>query len=254
MIGDASAEKDDATIMIALQRTSDLLEQARIKLQQLGQKDLDSDALRCKRVKEVVADDQAVRLVLLAAVRGLRHCLFRRCPVSYYSWTLEQRRQFLEPAPTVYHLCKSLVLENIRRVGQEEPELEASVPPYILVVLPYPARLHADKVTQVVRSSPELCRSFPVSRSQVRYQVATTETCEQLTGYGYNAVTPLGLRATMPIIVASVLVSWLRHAQDDFFWLGGGAPDLKLNVSLKEFVETFTQVSRSPVLIRDVTY
>ncbi|KAF6001489.1 hypothetical protein F1559_001985 [Cyanidiococcus yangmingshanensis] len=249
------AERDrvDAT-QTGSQPAKTLLEKSRVKLQELGRLNAATDALISGRVQKVLTDQAAVRLVVLAAAIGLRHCQFRRCPTAYYSWTLEQRRQYLEPAPTVYHLCKSLVLENIRVTDQDGSACSSVAPLYVCVVLPYPARLHADKVTQAVRSSPELCTCFPVSRSQIRYQVAAAETCEQLTGYGYNAVTPLGMRTPMPILVASALVTWLQRCGDDFFWLGGGATDLKLNVSLSEFIDTFSRINRLPVLIRDVTY
>lgn len=246
----------DESAELRLGHLRDTLLRLQAKIDTFAGRDAKTASLVLNRVETVLGKGSvaAQRLVLLAAAYGLERCLFRRCPAAYYTWTLEQRRQFLEPAPTVYHLCKSLILENTRANVDDEASGPGAAPRYVCVILPYPARLHTEKVTQAVRCFSELCQLCPAPRSQVHYQVAPAEQCQRITGYGYNAVTPLGMRTPMPILVASVLEKWLKCCRDDCFWLGGGATDLKLNVSLSDFVRVFSRVHRLPVLIRDITY
>ncbi len=47
----------------------------------------------------------------LAKENGLLSSVFHRAPMDYYAWRLEQRRVRLN-APSVHHLCKTIVMFN----------------------------------------------------------------------------------------------------------------------------------------------
>jgi prolyl-tRNA editing enzyme YbaK/EbsC (Cys-tRNA(Pro) deacylase) len=63
--------------------------------------------------------------------------------------------------------------------------------------------------------------------------MAEEEKAIELTGYGYNAITPFLMKQKIPIILASDIAN-LRPA---YFWLGGGEVDLKLGISVSEFIQ-----------------
>ncbi|KAK4538690.1 hypothetical protein CDCA_CDCA19G4715 [Cyanidium caldarium] len=205
------------------------------------------------------ADRHTVHLVLEAARIGLRSAKFTRCPPDYYAWTLEQRRAFLGDAPTVDHLCKSIVLWNTRAerpaaATDDASSAQPSPPLYICVVLPYAHRLHAEKVAAVVRATPQLTNGQHVPRKDVKYQLAPAEACEQLTGYTYNAVTPLGMRIAMPILVSDALLRAVQSSGVSTFWMGGGQVDLKLRACLWECIEVFGHRPGCSVHVADITY
>ena len=206
------------------------------------------------------ADRHTVQLVLEAARIGLRSAKFTRCPPDYYAWTLEQRRAFLGDAPTVDHLCKSIVLCNTRAerpaaaADADASPTQPSPPLYLCVVLPYAHRLHSEKVAAVVRATPQLTNGLHVPRKDVKYQLAPAEACEQLTGYTYNAVTPLGMRIAMPILISDALLRAVQSSGVSTFWMGSGQVDLKLRACLWECIEVFGRRPGCSVHVADITH
>lgn len=57
----------------------------------------------------------------------------------------------------------------------------------------------------------------------------------ELTGSAYNGVCPVGNIVNVPIILSKRIT----ELSDDFIWLGGGDPTLKLGFSASEFIEKF---------------
>lgn len=94
-----------------------------------------------------------LRLEGEAAKHGLRSLVFARVPSDYYEQPLEWRAEVLG-APSVAHLCKSIIMENTRfRPGESglAPVVDGRVK-YVLVVVQYIAKLHRERLTEAVRA------------------------------------------------------------------------------------------------------
>jgi len=151
-----------------------------------------------------------------AAKYGLKDLQFRVTPPDYYDWSLEERGAFL--GCPVEALCKSLI------VAVKAMKDEKSPPSYMLVVNQY----------MTTYSGPKLERALKVSlRQAVRLHFAAEEEAFRLSGFEFNAITPVGMRTRLPVAMSDRLCA-LSH-----FWLGGGRPDLKMRVATKEFIEAF---------------
>lgn len=62
---------------------------------------------------------------------------------------------------------------------------------------------------------------------------------DELSGFGHNAVSPLGLRtAGMPVLIHSEIT----RLEGGFFWLGGGEVDLKLRFDTEGFLRHFRPI------------
>jgi len=57
----------------------------------------------------------------------------------------------------------------------------------------------------------------------------------ELTGFEHNAVSPVGIRTRLPIIL-SHRIAQLRP---DLFWLGAGEVDLKVGLSAADFIREY---------------
>ncbi len=110
---------------------------------------------------------EGVHRVHRAAGQIALDCRFVEVPSDYYSWTLEQRRERLG-APSVHHLCKSIILENTactkvvkeRRVRRlvcfADDELQTDCSDrknsrFYTLVINYTSRLHSHKVALLIR-------------------------------------------------------------------------------------------------------
>eukprot|EP00884_Botryococcus_braunii_P021996 jgi/Botrbrau1/8480/Bobra.0237s0096.1 len=170
--------------------------------------------------------------------RGLSDFKFCRVPADYYERDLEYRRQCLN-APSVDHLCKTIVFENTRAhpsvAGCENP----SNSKYYCVIVQYTARFHSEKLKRHIH---KLNEGIGIRFFNMR--LAPDDVAQQLTGYGHNAVVPVGLKTPIPIVISDRITA----LDPPVFWMGGGEVDLKLMVGTSEFVLAY-----APMVV-DCTY
>lgn len=76
-----------------------------------------------------------------------------------------------------------------------------------------------------------------IGRKFFKYRLADEADAYELSGYKYNAITPFFMRNNdLKIILSDLIVKDLDPA---FFYLGGGRVELKLGVSVEEFMGYF---------------
>ncbi|CAI5743484.1 unnamed protein product [Peronospora destructor] len=173
------------------------------------------DLERVKRVKKHLQREKLTSAVL------------KTVPSDYYSWSLDQRAKLL--GCEVSHLCKSIIMENVAYFdnGVEDP-LNSR---YYCVVLQYNSKLDAEQLRRFVRNNiPETDRP---SKKKFNFQHAPSEMSEKLTGFGHNGVSTFGMKTPIPVIVAGSIAA-LKSA---FLWLGGGATNVKLRISVQDMVK-----------------
>lgn len=151
-------------------------------------------------------DELGLKMLVLALSEGFTDTRFVRCASNYYEQPLEARRRFLN-APHVRHMTKSIVLQNARNNNQ-----------YICCVLPYARKVDHERIKSLYGSI------FVVA-----------EDCLRVTGYVPNAVTPLGLKTKMDVVIERGIV----ELDASWFWLGGGDISLKWRVTVEDFCRAF---------------
>ncbi|KIY99532.1 hypothetical protein MNEG_8428 [Monoraphidium neglectum] len=168
--------------------------------------------------------------------------LFVRVPSDYYERPLAWRREVLE-AHTVYHLCKSIVMENTRAhpsvKGWEDPNNSK----YYVVIVQYKARFNNEKLCAHLHK----LNGGKVGKKWFNMRLAPEEVSDSLSGFGHNGVSPVGLATPLPIIISHRITQLVP----DFFFMGGGEVDLKLGLSAADFVKAYGQ---QPVMVVDCTY
>ena len=76
-----------------------------------------------------------------------------------------------------------------------------------------------------------------IGKKHFKYRLAEEDDAYSLSGYKYNAITPFFMRDnSLKIILSRTIASGLNPG---FFWLGGGRVELKLGVSVDEFLAYF---------------
>lgn len=148
-------------------------------------------------------------------------------PEPYYTWELPQRAVALG-APSIYYLCKSLLMDN-KKVPADQPH-DPTNPKFVLVVLQYAAAMHNPKLVNAVRALRPV--QDRLDASQFDFRIASEQDNSDLTGYEHNSVTPFGLlqQEKVPIVLSAAV------ADLGFFWMGGGHVHLKLGMAVSDFV------------------
>lgn len=167
-------------------------------------------------------DATSNRLLLLAMSAAPSSRLLLTHP-DYYAWPLEARRAHLG-ASAVSALCKTILLVNTRWKQGGGPD--ARNPQHLMVVVPYGRKLATQAVLRWSKA-----RAPPgVSGKHFNWRLGDGEA---VTGYAYNAVTPLGAATPVPVVVDASLVA--AHG-GGVMYLGGGGVLVKWQVRVDEFV------------------
>eukprot|EP00871_Galdieria_phlegrea_P005653 jgi/Galph1/6089/GphlegSOOS_G4663.1 len=179
--------------------------------------------------KESLQDSYVRELFLEALADSLLSSRFRLCPHDYYDWPLAVRKSFLGNIPSEDHLCKSLVLQNTKYC--EKFATPVYYEKYYCCVIQYVSKLNSETVSRLLRQ-----RMPHVPRKYFNFQFAYD--CENITGYKFNAVTPLGMSNRLPVIVSHRIV----ELDPPYIWLGGGREDIKWFVNVSELLEAFSTI------------
>ncbi|KAL8539803.1 hypothetical protein ACS0TY_001415 [Phlomoides rotata] len=177
------------------------------------------------------ADDSTTtegRLSAILRANAVRDFLFKRVPSDYYDWTLEARRDILS-APSIHHLCKSIVLVNTQAPPDVTDCSNRNYSKYYVVVVQYTARFNAETVKNFLYT----LNNGKISKKKINLRLAPEETSCYLTGYEHNGVTCIGMKTDIPVILDEAIVK----LNPDFFWLGGGEIDLKLGIRTCQFID-----------------
>jgi len=186
--------------------------------------------------QDIVVDDSMRRARLAVEKAAIYSAHWKFVPEPYYTWPLSERAICLG-APSVHHLCKSLLLDNKKVHGSAM--YDPTYPKYVLVVLQYAATLDAKALVNAIRALRPVKERYDDSRFDFR--IASEEDNDRLTGYRYNSVTPFGL--AKPDEICLVLSQAVVPRQ--FIWMGGGHVHLKLGVTVSDFCRALNPIVAS---------
>lgn len=168
-----------------------------------------------------------LRLSAILRAAGVQDFQFKRVPFDYYDQSLESRREILG-APSIHHLCKSIVLVNTQAPASVTDCRDRNNSKYYVVVIQYMARLNAENIKNFLYS----LNNNLISKKKFNLRLAPEEESVKLTGFVHNAVTCVGMETDIPVILDEAITK----LDPDFFWLGGGEVDLKLGIRTPQFL------------------
>ncbi|KAJ6804449.1 uncharacterized protein M6B38_183295 [Iris pallida] len=175
------------------------------------------------------ADTTESRLSAILASLGAGDFVFRRVASDYYDRSLEERRDIVGAA-SVHHLCKSIVLVNTQAPASVVDCSDRNNSKYYVVVIQYTARLNAESIKNFLYT----LNNKMVAKKKFNMRLAPEEESLALTGFVHNAVTCIGMKTDIPVILDEAIVK----LNPDYFWLGGGEVDLKLGIRTPEFIKS----------------
>ncbi|KAM1159087.1 hypothetical protein EV1_031995 [Malus domestica] len=217
----------------------------------------------------VSANEARLSAILLA--NDVKNFAYKRVPSDYYDWSLDARRDALGAA-SIHHLCKSIILVVVRPCLHSPQSSvvdcsDSNNSKYYVVVFQYTARFNAEAVKNFLYSLNEgkiakkkfncqflsgsvhiflailgfsgrtvlemdLCMKVIVVVIGYALRLAPEDKSIELTGFEHNAVTCVGMKTDIPVILDEAI----EKLNPDFFWLGGGEVDLKLGIRTSEFI------------------
>ncbi|KAG5505744.1 hypothetical protein JKF63_05080 [Porcisia hertigi] len=155
---------------------------------------------------------------------GLNSAEFIWVPSNYYQENLQWRRDALH-APSIRHLCKTILMENTHCTNKDCANRSNSR--YYFVVYQYVDRFNADMVGRVIQ---EL--NPGMGKKKFNFRLADPAEAEQLTGVRSGAVAPFGTSTSIPVILST----GVTQLAPPFFYVGGGHLDCKCRLDTEEFI------------------
>jgi Uncharacterized conserved protein len=181
------------------------------------------------RVHSFSISDTELSLWFYFRSLGLKSVQIKRAEKDYYDKSLSERKDFLK-APSTYHLCKTIVMEN---TGYDESFANDKFYfKHVAVIVQYEARLNAEKVMKFMKDYQNSKSSHKLSRKFFHFRLAEENVAKELTGYGYNAITPFLMKNNIVVLLSDSIL----QLNPQYFWMGGGEVDLKLGMSVEEFI------------------
>ncbi|KAJ1730376.1 hypothetical protein LPJ61_003045 [Coemansia biformis] len=156
---------------------------------------------------------------------------------DYYSWPLYQRALCMR-APSKHHLCKLVVMENKRwrptasANGWENAQ-------YYCVIVQYVHSINTGAMADFVRS----LDGNKVAKKHFNFRLTDASTTLELTGFGKNGVSPIGMTHELPIVLCAAIM----RLSPPVLWLGAGHVDFKLALPVQDFVD------KTQCLIADIS-
>ena len=175
---------------------------------------------------EAEDDESLKRITVLESVgRVRRHAaearvfsaVFKWVPEDYYDRPLAARAELLGCAES--QMCKSMIMENTslpEGCSAEEEKLR-----YVMVVVQYAAKFNAAKLAAAIRSLPG---ESAKPKAAHHFRLAPEAVANDMAGVQHNAVSPLGLKTEIFVVVAEAIA----QLRSPFIWMGAGHVNLKL--------------------------
>ncbi|TPX37158.1 proline---tRNA ligase [Synchytrium microbalum] len=149
---------------------------------------------------------------------------------DYYDWSL-QRRCIRLQAPSISHLCKSVIMENTHH-NPTGDTLDPTNSKYYCVIVQYVAKLNTQKLINFVYTMNK-SSSKPSSKRDFNLRVADEALTMTMTGHEQNGVSPIGMKTALPIILSESITK----LQPPVLFLGGGHVDWKLALPVQDFID-----------------
>jgi prolyl-tRNA editing enzyme YbaK/EbsC (Cys-tRNA(Pro) deacylase) len=151
---------------------------------------------------------------------------------SYYSLNLKQRQQVLG-AHTTDVLCKTIILENTAFDKQYESEYYQK---FYLAIVQYEKEFNGDKIMKSMKAIQNQHSSEKLSNKYFHFRLAKDEVAYDMTGYRFNCITPYLMKDEK---VHILFPKNLLHMNPLYFWIGGGELELKVGLSIDDFMRLY---------------
>ncbi|KAK7200099.1 Aminoacyl-tRNA editing domain containing protein [Novymonas esmeraldas] len=155
---------------------------------------------------------------------GLRSAEFIWVASNYYAESLQWRRDALL-APSIRHLCKTIVMENTHCTNSDCSDPRNSR--FYLVVYQYVDRFNSDMVARAIHA-------LNPGRGKKKFNFRFADPAEalRLTGVGSGAVAPFGTHVPVPVILSA----GVTQLAPPVFYVGGGHLHCKCRLDTEEFI------------------
>ena len=137
-------------------------------------------------------------------------------------------------ATVLFNTFKDVVTENNRKFDESVkcPIYQR----YYLLIVQYVSEFNAEKLAKLLRSYIAEKYDIKLTKKQIHFRVAKKEVAYEMTGFSFNSIGPYLMKSKDLLII---FPSKLYEIYPQYFYLGGGELELKVGVSIDDFMRLF---------------
>ena len=182
-------------------------------------------------IRRVNLDLQKAKLFEYLTQKGIKSFNIVETPEDYYSMTLDQRKVIVGCNKEA--LCKSVILENTLFDENIKCPIYQK---YYLLIVQYVSEFNAEKLAKLLRSYIAEKYDIKLTKKQIHFRVAKKEVAYEMTGFSFNSIGPYLMKSEDLLII---FPSKLYEIYPQYFYLGGGELEIKVGVSIDDFMRLF---------------
>lgn len=189
-----------------------------------------------KLIKRVDLDYQHARMIEYFIKNKIYSYKIVEANSDYYSLNLEERKDVLG-AHSLDVLCKTIVLENTSFDSKYESQYYQR---YYLTLVQYTNEFHAEKLSKSMKAIQNENCETKLSNKYFHFRLAKNEVAFEMTGYKFNCITPYLMKDQN---VQILFPKNLLNIYPQYFWIGGGELELKVGMSIDDFIKLYSNRS-----------
>lgn len=182
--------------------------------------------------RRVELDELKLRLTNYLMKNKIYSFKLAEVPSYYYKRTLEERRQLVDTY-TKASLCKSVIVENTAFDDKIKCPIYRR---YYLIVVQYVNEFYAEGICRILKAYINEKYGLKISKSKYHLRVCDKKTAYEMTGFTFNGIGPYLMKENNLLFIFPMS---LYKMYPNFFFLGGGHRDLKVGVSVNDFMKLF---------------
>lgn len=153
-------------------------------------------------------------------------------PTDYYKRPLEERRDLLGISNKA-GICKSVIVENTAFDENIKCEIYKR---YYLIVVQYTNEFYAEGICRNLKAYINKKYNIKIPKSKYHLRVCDKKAAYDMTGFTFNGIGPYLMKENDMFFIFPLT---LYRLYPNFFTLGGGHRDLKVGVSVSDFMKLF---------------
>jgi hypothetical protein len=151
-------------------------------------------------------------------------------PINYYDMNLDERQKIVQ-THSKSTLCKSIILEN----KNFDPSIKCDLyQKFYLTIVQYVSEFNTEKIGRTLKNYLNSKFNLKLANKHFHFRLCDNDLAFKMTGFTFNAIGPYLMKCKDLMIL---FPKSLYDVYPEYFFLGGGEYELKVGLTIDDFMK-----------------
>ena len=151
-------------------------------------------------------------------------------PINYYDMNLDERQKIVQ-THSKSTLCKSIILEN----KNFDPSIKCDLyQKFYLTIVQYVSEFNTEKIGRTLKNYLNSKFNLKLANKHFHFRLCDNDLAFEMTGFTFNAIGPYLMKCKDLMIL---FPKSLYDVYPEYFFLGGGEYELKVGLTIDDFMK-----------------